>query len=100
MDSAGRRRVLIVRLGAMGDVLHSMPAVAALRAAYPDAYIGWAIERRWAPLLVADESPLSGPRSPQRPLVDHVHVVNTVAWRRAPLSDETWAESRNVFREI
>jgi heptosyltransferase I len=93
-------RVLIVRLGAMGDVLHAMPAVAALRAAHPDAHIGWAIERRWTPLLLADEHPLSGPRSPQRPLIDHVHVVNTRAWRRAPFSDETWAEIRNVFREI
>ncbi len=93
-------RVLIVRLGSMGDVLHAMPAVAALRAADPDAYIGWAIERRWTPLLVADDTPLSGPRSPQRPLVDHVHVVSTRAWRKAPFSDETWAEVRNVFRDI
>ena len=59
-------RVLVVRLGAMGDVLHALPAVAALRAVHPDAYIGWAVERRWTPLLVADETPLSGPRSPDR----------------------------------
>src|ERR1051326_8229010 len=93
-------RVLIVRLGAMGDVLHALPVVAALRAAYPDAHIGWAIERRWTPFLVCDGTPLDGPRTPQRPLVDRVHVVDTFAWRRAPLSDATWADIRNSVREI
>ena len=44
-------RVLIVRIGAMGDVLHAMPAVAALRERHPDWFIGWAIEPRWSDLL-------------------------------------------------
>ena len=44
-------KVLIVRIGAMGDVLHAIPAVAALRAAHPDWFIGWAIEPRWSDLL-------------------------------------------------
>ena len=47
-------RVLIVRLGSMGDVLHALPAVVALRAAHPDIEIGWAIERRWTPLLTSE----------------------------------------------
>ena len=91
-------RILIVRLGAMGDVVHALPAVTALRAAFPAATIGWAIEERWAPLLCASET-CSG-RGPQMPLVDAVHSVNTKAWRCAPLSDETWAEARKVFREM
>ena len=37
-------RLLIVRLGAMGDILHSMPAVTAVRQAHPEWTIGWAIE--------------------------------------------------------
>lgn len=93
-------RVLIVRLGSMGDVLHALPAVVALRAAHPDAHIGWAIERRWTPVLVADGTPLDGPRSAQRPLVDRVHVVNTLDWRKAPLSDVTWSDVRETFREL
>lgn len=44
-------RILIVRLGAMGDVIHALPAVAALRRRFPEAHIAWAIEPRWAPLL-------------------------------------------------
>src|SRR5438045_6882615 len=44
-------RVLIVRIGAMGDVLHAMPAVAALRERHPEWMIGWAIEPVWRGLL-------------------------------------------------
>ena len=45
------RSVLIVRLGALGDLVHAMPAVAALRAAWPDAGIDWLVDGRYAALL-------------------------------------------------
>ena len=45
--------LLIVRLSAMGDVIHTLPAVQALREAFPQAHIGWLIEERWAELLCA-----------------------------------------------
>jgi heptosyltransferase-1 len=43
--------VLVVRLGAMGDVLHTMPAVERLRVAMPEAEIAWVLEPRWIPLV-------------------------------------------------
>jgi heptosyltransferase I len=86
----GIERLLIVRLGAMGDVVHGLPAVAALRAAFPEAMLGWLIEERWAELLCTLPTPRSGPRSAQRPLVDRIHTVNTRQWRRAPFSAATW----------
>src|SRR5258708_24906535 len=57
--AAGRRppmserdeRFLVVRLTALGDILHTVPAVAGLRAARPDARIDWVVERKWAPVL-------------------------------------------------
>jgi lipopolysaccharide heptosyltransferase I len=89
---AGQRieRLLIVRLGAMGDVIHGLPAVTALRAAFPEAILGWLIEERWAELLCTLPTPRSGPRSAQRPLVDRIHTVNTRQWRYAPFSVATW----------
>jgi heptosyltransferase I len=39
-------KILIVRLGALGDIVHAVPAVAALRRAYPDATIDWIVEER------------------------------------------------------
>jgi heptosyltransferase I len=44
-------RFLIVRLTALGDILHTVPAVAALRSAHPGAKIDWVVERKWAPVL-------------------------------------------------
>jgi lipopolysaccharide heptosyltransferase I len=39
-------RFLIVRLGALGDIVHAVPAAAALRAAHPDAQIDWVVDAR------------------------------------------------------
>jgi len=38
--------ILIVRLGALGDVVHAIPAAAALRAAFPDARIEWLVDAK------------------------------------------------------
>jgi len=39
-------RILIVRLGSLGDIVHALPAVAALRRTYPDVCIDWLVDRR------------------------------------------------------
>jgi lipopolysaccharide heptosyltransferase I len=38
--------ILIVRLGALGDIVHTVPAAAALRRAFPDARIDWVVDAR------------------------------------------------------
>jgi heptosyltransferase-1 len=82
--------LLIVRLSAMGDIIHSLPAAGLLRRAFPQATLGWLIEERWTELLCTLRNPRSGPRSSQRPLADRVHSVNTAEWRRALFSFTTW----------
>lgn len=44
-------RFLLVRLGSMGDIIHALPAAAALRDTFPAAQIDWAVEPRWTRLL-------------------------------------------------
>ena len=78
--------MLVVRLSAMGDVIHTLPAVQALREAYPHAMIGWLIEERWAELLCAPGVARRGPRFGQRPLVDWVHAINLRGWRKSVFS--------------
>lgn len=85
-------RVLIVRIGAMGDVLHAMPAVAALRERHPDWFIGWAIEPRWSDLLqiTGDPEDLSqgvGPTA--RGMIDRWYKVAAGEWKRKPFSVAT-----------
>jgi len=43
--------ILIVKLSAIGDVIHTLPALAALRKLYPDANITWAIEEASSDLI-------------------------------------------------
>jgi len=50
----GGGRILVVRLGAMGDILHALPAVTSLRHGFPGWQVTWAVEPRWAPLLAAN----------------------------------------------
>ena len=88
-------RVLIVRIGAMGDVLHAMPAVAALRELHPEWFIGWAIEPRWSDLLQIAGDPndllqIEG-RFDAHALVDRWYSVAASAWKRRPI----WLKTRS-----
>jgi heptosyltransferase-1 len=48
-------RILVVRLSAMGDVIHALPAVATLKHSFPHSHVAWVIRTAWAPLL--EENP-------------------------------------------
>jgi heptosyltransferase-1 len=100
-------RLLIVRLGAMGDILHALPAVTALRVAHPDWQIGWVVEPRWQPLLRAGNrdqgsgireehgtaTPIRDTAMPIRnaamPIVDRLHFAPSREWKRHPFSANT-----------
>ena len=64
-------RILLVRLSALGDVLHALPVLSALRHRLPGSHIGWAVEDRC-------EAVLQG-----RTDLDSVHVLPRQAVRRA-----------------
>ena len=71
-------RFLILRLSSLGDIVHALPAVAALRAAFPEARLDWVIENRWRDIVELN------------PEVSNVITVDTHAWRRTPLAARTW----------
>lgn len=86
------QRLLIVRLSAMGDIIHTLPAVSALREAFPNVTLGWLVDERWSELLCTLRYPRAGRRSSERPLVDRVHTVDMAQFRRAPISFHTWQQ--------
>jgi len=61
---------LIIRTSSLGDVIHTLPAFAALRKSFPGARIAWAIEAKSRPILDF----VSG--------IDEVIVVGTRRWRK------------------
>jgi ADP-heptose:LPS heptosyltransferase len=46
-------RFLVVRLGSLGDIVHTFPAIAALRETFPVAQITWLTHPRWESLITA-----------------------------------------------
>ncbi len=99
---ATQLRVLIVRLGAMGDILHALPAVTALRKRHPEWFMGWAVEPQWQSLLAACDAPArmaAGERSTM-PLVDRIHHVPAKKWARSPISGDTLGDIASIRREL
>ena len=84
-------RILILRVGAMGDVLHALPAVTALKRVRPDWAIDWVIDERWEPLLAGDERPGS--------IVRRTFPVPVRQWKREPFSRATFASFAR-FRKL
>jgi len=86
--SESPQSILILRLSALGDVIHTLPAVQSLRAGFPDARFGWVVERAYAPLIRAVAP------------VDHVFEVATRRWRNNLAANETRADIAGVRREL
>ncbi|HEX5760642.1 MAG TPA: glycosyltransferase family 9 protein, partial [Thermoanaerobaculia bacterium] len=74
------QRILIVRTSALGDVVHALPVLTALRRHLPGARIGWVVEAAMAPLLAG------------HPDLDELLVVRLREWRRRPLAAATRRE--------
>jgi len=89
----------------MGDILHALPAVTALRRAHPDWRVGWVVEPRWQALLKAGtegarEQRRGEARGSAMPLVDRVHFAATREWKRHPLTPKTAREIGSLRRDL
>lgn len=63
-------KVLIVKISALGDVVHALPVLAYLKSADPEVRIDWLVEKSFSPLLEG------------HPLLRRVHALEMKAWRR------------------
>jgi lipopolysaccharide heptosyltransferase I len=80
--------ILIVRLGSIGDIVHTLPALAALRRRFPEAHIDWLVESRSKEILL------------ENPCLDELLEVDTLAWRRRLYSPRTWSEIGRRLRAL
>ena len=92
----------MVRLGAMGDILHALPAVTALRMAHPEWMIDWVVEPAWRALLAADGSAGrdTGNAAAMQPIVDRVHIAASKQWRKQVFSSQTRSEIQALRRAL
>lgn len=94
-------KILIVRLGAMGDILHALPVATGIREALPDATLGWLVEERWSELLTAQGRKASpNSVSAQKPVVNNVHTLDTMRWRKNFLRPSSTGEILGALRRV
>lgn len=74
---ASGQRFLVIRLSSIGDIVHALPAVAALGGTFPEAEIHWVVETRHAELLAGN------------PFVHRTIRLDTLAWRKNLASKAT-----------
>ncbi len=81
-------RFLIVKLSAIGDIIHTLPALMDLRHHFPESEIDWIVEPAAAPLLRNSGT------------LNRVIEVSTQDWRRSPISATTLKEIGGTIREL
>src|SRR5436309_109662 len=79
-------RILIVKLGSIGDLVHTLPSLAAMRRGLPRAEISWAVERGSSEILR------------DNPFLDRLIEIDTKALRRGLMSGETLRAPRQQLR--
>ena len=84
----GSKRVLIVRLGSMGDIVHALPALVTLKENFPAWEVDWLVERRWRGLLDGN------------PYLNRVVEFDTLKWRSSLFSSFAWREFGGALRQV
>src|SRR5215813_4214781 len=86
------KRLLVVKFGSLGDIIHCLPSVAQLRKAFPEASIDWLIERKNK--VVVELSNLDVRLIP----------IDTYQWRNSPgigsakeIAEFVWAISTDGY---
>ena len=82
------KRVLIVKLSSLGDVIHTLPVAVDIQQALPGVHIDWVVERGFAPLVSCCQA------------VSRVIPVDLRRWRKQPFASQTrtqWQAFRHAL---
>ena len=75
-------KILLVKLSSLGDVVHALPVVQDIRAAFPGAQIDWVVEKSFAPVLMLN------------PALHRIIPCEIRRWRKSPFAAATRREWR------
>jgi len=73
-------RVLVVKMSALGDIIHALPVLPYLHNVSPGIEVDWVVEEQFQDILAGN------------PLIAQLHMVRTKAWRKKPLARQTRRE--------
>ncbi len=80
--------ILIIKLSSIGDIVHTLPALAAIKRALPSAEISWAVEKNAAEILRGNE------------LIDNLIEIDTRSLRRGKIIGEILPDARRQLRAL
>ncbi|HRI05153.1 MAG TPA: lipopolysaccharide heptosyltransferase I [Pyrinomonadaceae bacterium] len=81
-------RILIIKLGSIGDIIHTLPSLAAIRRALPDAHISWVAEEKSAEILRGN------------PFIDELIEVDTHSLRGGRIVEEMLLGASRQIKEL
>jgi heptosyltransferase I len=81
-------KILIIKLGAIGDIIHTLPALHAIRTRFPDAEISWVAEQRSAEILR------------DNPLIDNLIEVDTRSMRGTRAVEKILTEGKKQIKNL
>lgn len=81
-------RILIVKLSSIGDIVHTLPTLSAIKKALPEAEISWVVEKRAAGILR------------DNPILDRLIEVDTKALRDKDLLNGKFKTVRKQFKDL
>ena len=81
-------RVLIVKMSAMGDIIHALPVLDYLHQVSPGIEIDWLVEEPFLDVVAGN------------PLIDKIQIARTKAWRKRPFSGDTFREIGALKRSL
>ena len=87
MSLGSQKKILIIKLSALGDIVHALPVARTLRQAYPNAFIAWMIEERYQGLLH------------NNPDIDKIIPIRIKSWRKN-LNRETLKEILQTIKNL
>ena len=82
------RKILIVKPSSLGDVVHSLPFLNAMKTCFPEAEIHWVIAKGLEDLLDGN------------PMIKRLWIINKDAWKKIDNAKNTVTEIRTLFKEL
>jgi heptosyltransferase I len=81
-------KILIVKLSSIGDIVHTLPTLAAIRKALPDAEISWAVEKSSAEILRGNR------------LINNLIEIDTRSLRGGKIIENILLDASKQVREL
>ena len=81
-------KILIIKPSSLGDILHSLPFLNAVKSRFPRAVIHWVVAKGFEGLLA------------EHPMIDHLWVINKDAWKKIRHLKGTIGELQSLFGNL